>query len=336
MFTETKREEMLAEFDQGILDLENGTEPSVNRDLSEVAQSAEDLGQFIRKTLINAVYAKLPVGSPSPEQIVRVSLSGLDENEEESDKEILNVSISSSVNSPVKFKDNFSRSLGSVTTNDVIEFFGTVLRGVLDSSLASQNLDALNEFFDWATDAEHADLPYVVRFIPRSVATRSGFLQNISDDLVTFIVDNDQAFTVPDLLILSEPEEDEEEGNLYEVQVREVEKARNNFVESLAGLDRTVDLVGAKLPLVKKLTGIGTHAVSTLVRKAYSHRASGIKRITRRDVDAVVEVDDIVGVISRDGESGKVTVVLSPFHRKTAEASDIDLVSEAEKAIAAG
>lgn len=332
MYTSEKRDEILNSFDEGVSDIVENGHPVLDTNPVDLLEDLDAINDYIKDNLNHAVFSKIPEGSPAPNHLIRVSVSELPESGDA--KLALSVIIRNSVNSLVPFKYEYRKVSTQITAQGLIEFIASALHSILHSSMAAVNLGEVNDFFAEAVSADNANLDYTIQFIPRSAAKhRSNFVDQIDNDSIVLVADEDRAFEVPNLVVFSEIDEDDE---FAEEKAKRRETSRANVFEKLVGLDRPVDFLGAKLKLVKVLTSLSNHSVATLVSKSYSRKVTKSIEGVRKDLDILVRVDkDVIGAVRRTGETGDFEVILNPFQKGTLEPSDVDLVAEVKKQLAA-
>lgn len=330
MYTSEQRDEILQSFDEGVATILTSGNSVLGTNPGEIVSDLDAISDYVKINVNNAVFSKIPEGAPAPHHLVRVGVSELSGASKATHS--LSIVIRSSVSSSVPFKFHYSKANNAVTAQNLVDFVAGAIRSVLNSAMAATNLEEVNEFF--AEGVESANLDYSIKFIPRSTASReNNYVERVDNDAVVFIADDDRAFEVPNFIIFSEIDEDDEFAEKKEAHK---ESSRAKVLEQLAGLDRPIDFLGAKLKLVKVLTSLTNHEVSTIVSKSYSRKVSKSIEKVNKDLDILVRAeDDVLGAVHRDGETGDFSVILDPFHKKTLERSDIDLVAEVKKQLAA-
>lgn len=278
----------------------------------------------------NASYGSLPHDVSIEDTSLRVNLSDV-----EGGATTINVTVRNrhETEFPFKYKSMF-------TTNSSMEEIGTffiqIFRTILENALLKENAKVLDELAEKV--AGTAGLGFKVRFAPDSLASNRAVVK-VSDEEVVFAVSREKLLSLEKLVLLSiDPAvnliEIEDEQGVHLVEDEELRERYNKALDKEATAwsvaTTPVELIAAKVPLLKYLVEYGLKRPATLVREVFSNRLEAVGRFAKdKNLTAFYLQDDVFGAVIR--EDGEFSVLLSPFNTKTLEKADVDLLAEAAK-----
>lgn len=318
----------------------------IDQDLEALAASLDDFIYYTRSTVLNSVLSALPVGVPHPSPNVRTTITDTVDQ-----KPFVSVVISSQKKSPVKFSFRQTFAGNTLNPSNIVEFFAKSVRRAVDLLMQSDNLVAVNEFY--ARAAVEAELPFSISVVAPGQGVKNTFVDHISDDEVVFVADEDAVFnrltemrvfddegTTPEgraaALRIAQgiaPEAVAEGEEVVEVVPTDADNHRvaveKLATDDLRGLTSPVDLLRSRNSILRIIAGISTHTPTTMIRGSEKRKITGVTKGIKKDISAVVETPDVIGIVER--VDGQWKVQLSAYDKKTYEPSDFDLVAEAER-----
>lgn len=341
MFTVDDRDDILGTFHGNVEEFLNGDAALLGFDAKDIflksveeGRGSGDLRSLIVNNICGVAVSAIPSGVSIPQHTTRVNASEYGEGDYR-----VSVLLSPVKASPLQhfeFRKEFS--LETLTVENLISFIAGAYAAIIENTLAVANLEVVNERFATALSSENAGRNYSVRFVLDAESDSKGRarVDHVSDDEVVFVTPGLKAFEAAKLAVFSDLADIDEEAEYVPGQRENLENRNNaiesafqNLVELLVSLDRPVDLIAARPAIIQALTDITTHKASTLIRSSFRRNISGLNKDIKKDLVVLVEHEDVIGGVKRDGTTGEFTVTLSPLDASTLAPADFDLLDHA-------
>lgn len=255
-----------------------------------------------------------------------------DSNSEDDELSKVTLSIRSKLKSPYKYRRDTEVDVDKDFIKNAGKVFLDVLYDMYNIESAMDNVNELNTKVEEILSEN--DIPYSFKFgvVPESDA----IVLSITNDEVVFNASIPDAHEIASYGIF-------QTGGEYEDLVRE--KAIEQLVESLKSVQTTVQLIKAKVALIKNVTGLSTKKrASKLIRESYHRQAKHLDRVksgvgyfseTVQINGEDVSVFALVEKTTTKNEAGEevvdYAVVLDPFDIKTYFKVDFDVLGAVKK-----
>lgn len=306
MFSEKDRVELL----EGFRNMVKENVDSTCSDIDLVKFMKEDKTDVIRNSILKIqsnIIASLPTSFEVPKVSLHITMSGKDA------VDVVTISMSNKFTAVKKFKFQHTITKHNADTKSVVNMMLKVYESMLVDAMIDQNLEVLNNLYKKLV--KNAGLSYEIRMVsPFEYGKKK--LAMISDDEVVFVIDEDRAFGMHDLLILCTPDDVVSEDAINEViEIETKELAKCQTAEQLVAAH------GGSV--IMYLSDINKQVKPmTLIRKVSSYNVETLRGT--KDVLAYYEKDGIFALVAR--KDGEFEVVLSPFNTSTLERVDFDVL----------
>ena len=314
MYTQSKREELLLEFeqkaDEGFANLKGYL--GIGQAMKEGNASAVREGINSIKNLLISV---IPVGIAVPKAYLYTSSMSSDGNA----ISMVTTTVSSRANDPQEF--HFTTTvLGDDIEQKVYSFLKSVYVTLVEDEMAKVNVAHVNDVMSQAV--AEAGLDYAIRIVT-PLGNNGKKIAYLADDEVVFVADTHRLFDIDSMIIfMSEPNELISEERIQETYSKLVDAlAKAQTAAQLVSMHGG-DLIALLCDISKRIKPM------TIVSKIYPKNILAIKG--GKDGIGYYNKDGIYAVVARKG--GSLELVLKPINAQTMEPADYDVLSAVQNA----
>lgn len=229
------------------------------------------------------------------------------------------LSIRSKLKAGVKYKKDWVIAVDENMITKMGEAYITSLYEMFYNELACENVDALN-----ARLAEICEAEGIANNFKFAVVDDDCVVVSITDDMVVFNADRNQAMSISDLGIF-------QSGDEYRDLI--CSEAVAKLVASVKACQTTVQLIKGNIDIVKMVTNSSTKKrASKLIRDSYHRKAENLDKVKAGVgyYEAEVKIDGedakIFSLVEK-AEDGTLSVVLKPFNVATNFTVDYDVLA---------
>ena len=314
MYTQSKHDELLREFDQnaesGFADLKGylGISQAMKAGNANIVRDGIN-------SIKNLLASVLPEGVSVPKAYIYTSPMSGDGNS----ISMVTITVSSRVNDPKEFKFN-TTVLGDNVEQKAFSFLKYVYATLVEDAIAQVNVDHINNVLSQAV--AEAGLSYSIRLVT-PMGNNGKKIAYLADDEVVFVADSYRLFNIDNMIIfMSEATELISEERIQETYFK--------LVDALAKCQTPVQLIAVHGgDLISLLCDISKRTKPmTLISKVYNKNILTFKG--SKDGVGYFNKDGVFAVVARKG--GSLVLIMQPINVQTMEPADYDVLSAIQNA----
>lgn len=315
MYTQSKRDELLLEFnqraDQGFSSLKG---------CLGISQAMKDGNATIVRDGINSIknllISVIPTGIAVPKAYLYSSSLSSDDSNAIS---MVPVTVSNRTNSAKEFRYS-TTVVGNDAEQKVFSFLKSVYATLIEDEMAQTNVDHVNDVLSQAV--AEAGLGYSIKLVT-PMGGNGKKIAYLSDDEIVFVADSHRLFSIDNMIIfMTEANEIISEDRIQETY--------SKLVDALAKAQTTVELISMHGgDLISLLCDISKRVKPmTIVSKVYPKNILSIKG--GKDGIGYYNENGIFAVVARKG--GCLELVMKPINVQTMEPVDFDVIGAVQAA----